>query len=832
MSGRGGEHHAGRVSTTGRRLVGPRRLTARARSIAGALAALVVLGAAGPATAAAQEVSCDPGDVEVRSLEFNGNRAFSDAELANAVVVTPSNRFQRVWGLRGLFGTRRCIARNEVILDRARLIIYYRKRGYAEVVVDTALRDAGKNRVDVAFDIREGRPTIITALTIVGLTGVADSARIVRNLPVRVGGAFDQYAVEVARDSIRRRLTNAGYPYADVLVNSDVQRGAPLITAARGPDGGAREEGTPSLAGAGDGAADGASAADSTRRTAQVEFNVIAGVPAHLGNLTIEVEPRHGTKQQIPDRIVRDIMGLHPGRLYRQDDLERATRNLYRTEAYQHVKIEFSADSARPDADSTVDVRVHLIEQYMRSARLDAGYGTLDCFRTQGELVDRNFLRGARRLQLTGRLSKLGIGEPLAFDGADRLCKPATRDPFSDKLNYYGGATIRQPTLFGLRVVPDVTLYSELRSEYKAYRRVTPLGGVASLTRERFLRTPITYAYEISYGRTEASPALFCAVLNRCDPADRASFEQTRRLGVVSLSATRDRTDNALNPSRGSLAHLTYRLASRWVLSDTAFQFNKVVGDLSRYWRVGRGSVLAARIQVGTVLGGLDRSLPPQERLFAGGPNTVRGFRQNELGPSVYIVDYTRDSVRVVRTQQIGDTTVYFLEVKPDVKPRRIVPTGGNSVVVGNLELRVPSPLFPELAQLTFFTDAGEAWNRSATQRTLRYDELKVTPGLGLRVFSPVGAIRVDFGYNRYAPSPGAAYTTSPAPKDQAAPLLCVSPGNNVPTYRVLIDEDRPELGTTYTQRSYTSCGGSLAPDRERSFFRRLTFFFAIGQAF
>jgi len=805
----------------------PRRLTARALSLAGALAAFVVLGGARPSVATAQEVNCDPGDLEVRSLEFNGNHTFSDAELANAVVVTASNRFQRIWGLRELFGVRRCIARNELILDRARLMIYYRRRGYAEVAVDTALRDAGKDRVDVAFTIEEGRPTTITALTVVGLTGVQDSARIVRNLPLRVGGAFDQYAIEVARDSIRRRLTNAGYPYAEVLVNSDVQRGGPLVTADGGADGSPGGPGGPGGPGE---AGDGAVGADSAQRTAQVEFNVIAGVPAHLSRVAVQVEPRQGTKQQIPNRLVRDIMGLHRGRLYRQDDLERATRNLYRTEAYQHVKIEFSADSARPNADSTVEVRVHLIEQHMRSARLGAGYGTLDCFRTQGEFVNRNFLHSARRLQLTGRLSKLGIGEPLAIDGADALCGPATRDPFSDKLNYYAGATIRQPTLFGLRTVPDVTLYSELRSEYKAYRRVTPLGGVASLTRERFLRTPITYAYEISYGRTEASPALFCAVLNRCDPADRASFEETRRLGVISLSATRDRTDNALNPTRGSLAHLTYRLASRWVLSDTAFQFNKVVGDLSRYWRVGQG-VLAARVQVGTVLGGLDRTLPPQERLFAGGANTVRGFRQNELGPSVYIVDYADTVVRFDSVTTTGDSA-YTLSVAPNTKPRRTVPTGGNSVVVGNLELRVPSPLFPELAQLTFFTDVGEAWNRSATQRTLRYDELKVTPGLGLRVFSPIGAIRVDFGYNRYAPSPGAAYTTAPAPNGEAAPLLCVSPGNNVPAYRVPIDSLNPAAGTTLTQRSYTTCGGSIAPDRPSSFFRRLTFFFAIGQAF
>jgi outer membrane protein insertion porin family/translocation and assembly module TamA len=795
----------------------------RARSLAGRLAVAfgAALSAATPARA--QEVNCDPGDVEVRSLSFEGNHAFSDAELASAIVVTPSNRLQRVWGLRSLFGVRRCIARNEIVLDRARLVIYYRKRGYADVAVDTAVRDAGKNRVDVTFDIVEGRPTTITQLTFTGLADVADSARIVRNLPVRVRGPYDQFAIEVARDSIRRRLTNVGYPFAEVLVNSDVQRGdsAPP-TLAEGD--GTRPPGVDGARGG-----DGAEGAPNAQRTAQVEFSVIPGALTRIGSVTVQVQPRPGTKQQIPSAVVRDIMGLETGRLYRQNALERATRNLYQTDAYQHVKIEFTADSAQAQADSTVDVIVRLNERYMRSARVDAGFGTLDCFRTQGEYVNRNFLRSARRLELTGRLSKIGVGAPLDSRNIGKvLCGQAVKDPYSDTLNYYAGATIRQPTLFGLRTVPDITLYSELRSEYKAYRRVTPVGGIASLTRERFFRTPITYAYELSYGRTEASPALFCSVLNRCDPADRASFEELRRTAVASLLLTRDRTDNPLNPSRGYFARLNFRTGSRWILSDTAFQFNKVFGDLSRYWRVGDRSVLAARIELGTVLGQLDRTLPPQERLYAGGPNTVRGFRQNELGPSVYLVPFDSIRARFDSVTTRGDSA-FTLTVPAGTKPQRVVPTGGNSVVVGNLELRVRSPFFPELLQFTLFTDVGEVWNRSADEPTLEFDALKVTPGLGVRVFSPVGAIRVDLGYNRYAPSPGAAYATGTADVGGAPPLLCVSPDNSVPATKVKVDNSE---ATTFTQGSYTSCNGALAPSRDTNFLKRIAFFFAIGQAF
>ena len=135
-------------------------------------------------------------------------------------------------------------------------------------------------------------------------------------------------------------------------------------------------------------------------------------------------------------------MGLDSGGLFREDEIIDAQRALYQTEAYQHVSI--TPDSSR---DSLVTLYANLAEAPMHAARVGAGYGTLDCFRLTGEFTDYNFLNGARRLDLNARVSKIGIGRPL--DGAPGLCPAAKKDVFSNRLNYYAGATLRQPVFLG-----------------------------------------------------------------------------------------------------------------------------------------------------------------------------------------------------------------------------------------------------------------------------------------------------------------------------------------------------------------------------------------------
>jgi outer membrane protein insertion porin family/translocation and assembly module TamA len=276
----------------------------------------------------------------------------------------------------------------------------------------------------------------------------------------------------------------------------------------------------------------------------------------------------------------------------------------------------------------------------------------------------------------------------------------------------------------------------------------------------------------------------------------------------------RDRTDDPLAPTRGNLQRLTIRHSSVATGSDATQRFNKVVTDASWYWRLGEQTVFITHAQLGALLGS-NATAPQQERLYAGGPTTVRGFHQNELGPAVYLV-----SREAVATVPVGTDTVFFRDTLPN-RQERTIPTGGNSLVVGNAELQFRSPVLPELLQLAVFTDAGEVWERGNASASFR--GLRVTPGAGVRVKSLFGVIRVDLGYNPYPLRPGQAYYIQQSPtKGQA--LYCVSPGNTLPVTNVTAELP--------TQAATSPCPATFQPAPERGFFRRLNPSIWIGNAF
>ncbi len=737
------------------------------------LTSLVVASAS---MAGAQTAPCATGDLEVRSLQFSGNSSFSDGVLAQTIATTPSGWTRRA--LRLPFAARRCLDPAEFTNDRIRLVVFYRNRGYSRATVDTATTRLRSNGVAVRFLINEGPPTQLQSFVVVGLAGARDSARIVRNLPIRAGDPFDRVRIEAARDTIARRLRNNGYAAA-VVTNSFSEDRATLV--------------------------------------AYDTLHVASGPFTRIGRVSVIVTPRAGTAQQIPDRVVRRLAGVDSGAVYRERDLLNAQRALYQTEAYRQVAI--SLDTM--PGDSVADIRIALAEDAMRSARVGLGYGTLDCIRATGELTNYNFLRGARRLELSARVSKIGVGDPL--DGARDLCPQAKSDPYSSRLNYYVGATLRQPSFFGLRTVPTVTVYSGRTSEYKAYLRTTAIGGIVGLDWRRFQRTPVSFAYQLDYGRTEAQPALFCAVFNRCDQEDRERLQQLQPLGVASVVVSRNAANNAIYPTRGYTWRAEARHASRLTLADKSLGFNKLLGDAARYWGLGGRNVLAVRLRAGGLLGPAlgdpARFVPPEERLFAGGPTTVRGFPQNELGSAIYIAT----QFDTLYPGVTGRSDTLFRVAEGERSFRRAVPVGGNSLIVGNVELRVPSPVFSNVLQLTLFTDVGDVWNRG-TDDVLQNFRLKATPGIQIGALSPVGLIRVVVGYNPYDRPAGPLYFEVPSALGGSLP--CVSPTNELRVHAV-----NGETGIVLTQEE-GRCPRSFAPARDGSVAGRLTFSFAIGQAF
>ncbi|MFY7948309.1 MAG: POTRA domain-containing protein, partial [Gemmatimonas sp.] len=126
------------------------------------LAALAALWCAAPV--AAQDLSCERGDREVRSLRFVGNREYSAAVLASTVATLPST-------LPGvpLVGTRRCLDPVEFARDIRRLETLYRRRGYPDVRVDTVVRVVRPAVIDIEFQIAEGEPMRVSAFAIRGI---------------------------------------------------------------------------------------------------------------------------------------------------------------------------------------------------------------------------------------------------------------------------------------------------------------------------------------------------------------------------------------------------------------------------------------------------------------------------------------------------------------------------------------------------------------------------------------------------------------------------------------------------------------------------------------
>ncbi len=278
---------------------------------------------------------------------------------------------------------------------------------------------------------------------------------------------------------------------------------------------------------------------------------------------------------------------------------------------------------------------------------------------------------------------------------------------------------------------------------------------------------------------------------------------------MFGVSILRDRTDQLLDPSSGNQLRLELRSGSTSLDTAQRTRFNRALFEGSVYKTTG-AHTFAARMQLAAVLEGFSTHgatayVPPEERLYAGGPNSVRGFSQNLLGPVVYIVD------RFVTMEDTVDgtpTQVYAADSTSRV--RQYSPTGGNTLIVANAEWRVRLPSFGGNVQIATFVDAGQVWNRP--QQRFQRSDLRVTPGMGVRVRSPIGPLRVDVAYNGYSSTSGSAYYVG---TDNV--LRCVSPGNTLPQGIV---------------GSGQRCEPTYSPASTDNFLSKLTFNFSIGQAF
>jgi outer membrane protein assembly factor BamA len=742
----------------------------------------------------AQGTACEDQDREVSALVFQGNRAFSSKDLALRVATTASDSR---WNLGG---TRRCLDSDALRLDIGRLRVFYRRHGFYSAVIDTIVTPEAERIVRVAFVIDEREPVTIDTLRITGLDSAIGPIARMEDLDLHAGVVFDITRIQAAIDSIKTRLRNQGYPKADVAASYSV---------------------------------------DTVARRAVVDLGVLPEARARIGRVQVLNDTTAGEQPRLGDATVRRLLAVQPGDLYSARGLAEAQRALYQTDLFRSVELRVAPDSMQPKGDTLVTLDLVVRENYLRQINSEIGWAQLDCFKERTQYIDKNFLGEARRLELTVQLSKLGYGEPTRRFGGGGLCaSDIKKDLFSEKVNYFVGANLRLPSLLGFRTSPTFGLYSERRSEYQAYRRTTVVGGDASVTREVWPALPVRLAYTLEYGRTEAQPALLCALFTACRTEDRQALtDKLRRLAVTSVHVDRTRVNDPVNPRFGSNLRLDFRVSARELGSDQQLEFAKALVDASYYHGLSQNVTFAARARVGSVLG---RSLsfrdsigfiPPEERLYAGGATSVRGFQQNQLGSLIYVTDVPS----VASTPGTGDT-VYFALDPNDQNQRGIqtpIPVGGSSLVVLNLELRMRSRFFPELLQYVLFADAGDVWNRatalesqssSHSASSFFLNGLKWTPGVGFRLVTPVGPFQVNVGYNPYLQPTGPIYYNSPIDEKGFAPLYCVTPGNTIPA---VVNP----VSSRYEQDPSRSCPADFQPEQKNRL-SHFTLTFSIGPDF
>jgi outer membrane protein insertion porin family len=636
----------------------------------------------------------------------------------------------------------------ELSRDVARVQLYYRDHGYYATRVVPNLDPMPRERVEVRFAIVPGDQVILRELSIRGTEGIIDPERLLRQIPLRADAPFRRVQFLASADTIRAELLRRGYAGASVLRNYEI---------------------------------------DTATDFAGVEYEAIPGPLVRIDSVVVLGANRLG------DRVVRRMLTFREDDLLRVTDLNSSQRNLYGLGMVNFASVEIAPVPMQqdPEADSTASVLVRVVEapQYMVDAT--AGYGTVDCFRTGASWTNRNFLGGARRLEVAGNVSKLGVGWPAAGGLETSLCRALIDDEFSDTLNYRIGADFQQPRLFGTQNRLGVGVRALRASELQTFMR-RAVGGQVAVSRDLGARTLLSTTVDVDRGATRAAPAVFCVAFDICSPDVFTELQRARWSNSLNLNVVHDRTTTDGTAVRGWAVRGGAAWASPAFASDD--EFLRLNSEVLGHQALRPGWVLAGRLQGGAfVRGGLVPQgpfIPPDRRFYAGGPNSVRGFARNALGPVVYVAQpapperQTAPALGEWGVTEEGDTLV---------NPRSSA-TGGTRVALGTVELRTPSPVISDLMRLGFFVDGGQVWAPGAGAAGL---PIRFTPGFGLRFITPVGPIRVDAAYNPYDIERGRLY---------------------------FVDEDENLVLVDRFPRP-----GDLGP---RSFWDRIQIHFAVGNAF
>ncbi len=330
------------------------------------------------------------------------------------------------------------------------------------------------------------------------------------------------------------------------------------------------------------------------------------------------------------------------------------------------------------------DMLLSIEERPAGAFEIGAGYGDLDRARAFLEVSHRN---------LWGLAHYGGV----RFEKSDIL----TRSILNYQHPWFFGYDLQGK--FALTWSTTKHINSDTRDIYYETRQASASYGIEKKIDQ--LKLSLTYAFE-NVENFNVEPG---AVLSEQDIG-------RVRVSSVSPAAVWDLRDDIFNPRRGALYAVVVKQAMHQLASGA--DFTKASVQSSWYVPVSPGVVTALSARAGRAWPHYEtQEVPLHERFYLGGNTTIRGYTQDSVGP---------------------------LRLNPD---GTFTPTGGSSMVLFNLELRLmPTESFG----FVLFSDAGDVW----VDQGISLRGLRASYGAGIRYGTPVGPLRIDYG-QKVHPRPG-----------------------------------------------------------------------------
>ena len=393
------------------------------------------------------------------------------------------------------------------------------------------------------------------------------------------------------------------------------------------------------------------------KQKVDVTFNIDKGSLVYINVISIMGNTR------TRDKVIRRELNVIEGDLYNRSNLSASYMKLNRLSYFEEINFQTEKGSR----EDLMDINVQVKEQPTGMFSIGAGYSAEDKAVIMTQIAQRN---------LFGRGQTLSLN---AYVGAT-------------KTNYEISFT--EPWLF------DIPLWSKF--------------DVWNMAKEYDTYDLDTRGFEVTFGYPLWERIIGYAgykltadnVKNVLDTAATYIKEQEGSItsSGVTLTLSRDTSNDAIFPSRGSKNKVSVEHTGTIFQGDTSF--TKYLASSSWFFPLPLDSAFGVRGRIGYAHGNEGKEIPIYERFYLGGINSLRGLR--EVGPK----DPETDDV-----------------------------IGGETMLNFNAEIVFPLIKDAGLRGVVFY-DTGNAWESG-----YYVDDMRQTAGFGIRWYSPMGPLRLEWGH-------------------------------------------------------------------------------------